>query len=106
MDRWALARGADRLDGRAMTRDLADAELLRRIAARDRVAGAEFFDRHAADVFAYLRRHLDASESEDLLQEVFVRALRRASSFRAESSVRTWLRAIARYALYEAAAVA
>ncbi len=84
-----------------LSRSLADAELLGRIAARDREAGAELFDRHAEDVLAYLRRHLGPGESEDLLQEVFARALRRASTFRGQSSVRTWLRAITRYALYE-----
>jgi RNA polymerase sigma-70 factor (ECF subfamily) len=84
-----------------VSRSSADAALLRRIAARDREAGAELFDRYAGDVLAYLRRQLGPQESEELLQEVFARALRRASAFRGQSSARTWLRAIARYAVYE-----
>lgn len=80
---------------------LTDAELIARIAARDVEAGAELFDRYANSVFRFLRRRVRPGEAEDLLQEVFVRALRGASSFRGESSVRTWLYSIARYAAME-----
>jgi len=78
-----------------------DAELLNRIAQRDCGAAAELFDLHSDEIFAFMARRTGAVEAEDLLQEVFARALRRASSFRGESTARTWLFAIARYVLLE-----
>jgi RNA polymerase sigma-70 factor (ECF subfamily) len=78
-----------------------DRELLNRIAERDARASAELFDRHAPALHRFLIRGASREEADDLLQEVFVRALRGASSFRGEASVRTWLRAIARHVLLE-----
>jgi RNA polymerase sigma factor (sigma-70 family) len=78
-----------------------DLELIQRIGARDRSAAAQLFDRHASGVLSFISRRVGAQEAEDLLQEVFVRALRRASTFRGESSVRTWLYAIARLVVFE-----
>jgi len=78
-----------------------DEQLLQRIAARDREAGAELFDRYAGEIHVLLARATGVVDAEDLLQEVFVRALRRASTFRGEASVRTWLHAIARLTLLE-----
>jgi len=78
-----------------------DADLLHRIAQRDCGAAAQLFDLHSDEIFAFLARRTGPIEAEDLLQEVFARALRRASSFRGESTARTWLFAIARYVLLE-----
>lgn len=78
-----------------------DVDLIRRIAGRDRSAAAQLFDRHAAGVLRFIARRVGAQECDDVLQEVFVRALRRASTFRGESSVRTWLYAIARLVVFE-----
>jgi RNA polymerase sigma-70 factor (ECF subfamily) len=80
---------------------LDDLELLARIAERDARASAELFDRHAAALARFLARGASREEADDLLQEVFVRALRGASSFRGDASVRTWLRAIANHVLLE-----
>ncbi|MCH8084443.1 MAG: sigma-70 family RNA polymerase sigma factor [Myxococcales bacterium] len=80
---------------------ISDAELLRRVARRDQRAAGEFFDRYAAEISAFLRMRLNEDESEEMLQEVFARALRGASRFRGQSEVRTWLRSIARYTLSE-----
>lgn len=82
-------------------KDLSDADLLKRIADRDQEASAEIFNRYAEEIYGFLARRTNLAESEDLLQEVFVRALRGASRFRGDSSVRTWLYAIARYTLFE-----
>ena len=82
-------------------REPSDEMLLERIASRDRASGASFFDRYAGQIFGFLARRAPAEEAEDLLQEVFVRALRGASSFRGAASVRTWLYAIARHVLLE-----
>jgi RNA polymerase sigma factor (sigma-70 family) len=80
---------------------VSDKELLAQIAERDQAAGSEIFNRYADEIYGFLARRASPAESEDLLQEVFVRALRGASRFRGESSVRTWLYAIARYTLFE-----
>jgi len=79
----------------------ADADCLHRIVAHDAQAAGELFDRHAAELYGFLVHRIGPQEAEDLLHEVFVRALRRASSFRGESSVRTWLYGIARRVVLE-----
>ena len=57
----------------------------------------EIYRRYSGELFGHLisltRSRADA---EDLLSETFVRALKGLSSFRGESSIRTWLYAIAR----------
>jgi RNA polymerase sigma-70 factor (ECF subfamily) len=59
-----------------------DGELLRRIAARDRAAFAEFYDRHAALMFSVATRILnDAGEAEDVLQETFTQLWEKAGNF-------------------------
>ena len=78
-----------------------DTELLRRVAQRDPDASAELFERYADEIWRKMARGTSAAEADDLCQEVFVRALRRASTFRNDSSVRTWLWSIARNTLRE-----
>ncbi len=78
-----------------------DHALLVRVAERDCSAAEQLFDRYHEEIFAYLARRMGRVDAEDLLQEVFVRALRRASTFRGESSARTWLFGIARFVLME-----
>ena len=72
-----------------------DERLLERIARREADAAALLFERYADEVWSLVARRTSAAEADDLTQEVFVRVLRRASTFRAESSVRTWLWSIA-----------
>jgi RNA polymerase sigma-70 factor (ECF subfamily) len=86
---------------RKQLRSISDAALLHRIAQRDQSAAGEFFDRYAAEISDFLSTRLNQDESEDMLQEVFARALRGASNFRGQSEARTWLRSIARYTLSE-----
>ena len=76
-----------------------DASLLERIARRDQSAGGMLVDRYAGELMGFLRRRVTEDEAEDLLQEIFARALQSASRFRFESSVRTWLYGITRYTL-------
>jgi RNA polymerase sigma-70 factor (ECF subfamily) len=59
-----------------------DVELLRRIAARDRAAFAEFYDRHSTLMFSVAAKILnDSGEAEDVLQEVFVQIWEKAGRF-------------------------
>lgn len=58
------------------------------------------FRAHQKEVFVYLLRTVgDRHLAEDLAQETFLRACRGALLYRADSSVRTWLFAIARNTL-------
>ena len=59
-----------------------DVELLRQIAAGDRAAFAEFYDRHSTLMFSIAAKILNGtSEAEDVLQEVFVQIWEKAGSF-------------------------
>jgi RNA polymerase sigma-70 factor (ECF subfamily) len=80
---------------------VSDAALIRGIVERDPAAAGLLFDRHADRLLSFIARRIDGAESEDVLQEVFVRVLQRASSFRGDSSVRTWLCGIARLVIHE-----
>lgn len=69
-----------------------------RVGAGDRAALADLYSRTSAKLFGLCLRILrDRSEAEDVLQETFVTAWRRASSFDpAAASPMTWLVVIAR----------
>jgi RNA polymerase sigma-70 factor, ECF subfamily len=57
---------------------------------------SQVFSAHQREIYVYVLRVLgDSSTAEDLTQDVFERAYRAALRFRGDSSVRTWLFAIA-----------
>jgi RNA polymerase sigma-70 factor (ECF subfamily) len=59
-----------------------DTELLRLIAGGDRLAFAEFYDRHSTLMFSVAAKILnDAGEAEDVLQETFVQIWEKAAKF-------------------------
>jgi RNA polymerase sigma-70 factor, ECF subfamily len=62
----------------------------------DRVALEAFVRRAQPDVWRLCAHLGGRSDADDLTQEAFVRAIGALSGFRAESSARTWLLAIAR----------
>lgn len=76
-----------------------DAELLQRIRRGDEGAMAELYDRFSAVVFsAALRVLSEASQAEDVLQEVFLQLWRNPSAFDANrGSLAAWLAVIARH---------
>jgi RNA polymerase sigma-70 factor (ECF subfamily) len=67
------------------------------LAARggDRTALSRFVRASQADVWRLCAHLSDRQEADDLTQEVYERALRSLSSYRGESSARTWLLSIA-----------
>src|SRR5262245_53917129 len=67
--------------------------LLARAAARGATdAIGDLYRRHSRRVYALcLRITRDASDAEDLTQEVFIQLLRKIGSFRGESHFTTWL---------------
>jgi RNA polymerase sigma-70 factor, ECF subfamily len=73
-------------------------DLVRRLAAQDQSALAEFYDRFASLVNALALRILrDSSDAEDVVQEVFLQAWRQADRFDASrGSPEAWLCTIAR----------
>jgi RNA polymerase sigma-70 factor (ECF subfamily) len=74
-----------------------DRVLMRRLAARERGALGELFDRHGSAVLGLLIRMLRRrEEAEELMQEVFLQAWNNAESYRPEiSAPRSWLLMIA-----------
>jgi RNA polymerase sigma-70 factor, ECF subfamily len=77
----------------------ADSTLVAAILRRDRKATAELVSRHSEAVFAYVRRRLWPRTDlvEDIVQDVFMDALRGLAGFAGTSSLRTWLLGIARH---------
>lgn len=100
-ERAAEAAKAEAAEGAEAEPAEDDASLMRRVAARDRVASGMLFDRYAEQMHGFLARTATPAEADDLLQEVFTRALRGASRYRGDASVRTWLYAIARHTVLE-----
>src|SRR5260370_28681014 len=61
---------------------VAQAQLLRRIAAQDRQALAEFYDQAAGPLFSLSMRILgDGHEAEEVIQDVFVKIWQKAAIF-------------------------
>lgn len=77
-----------------------DLQLMGRVAAGDRTAFAELYDRHAAVLLGFLVRMLRRRETaEEILQEAFVKAWNHAGRYRPERAVpRAWLLTMARSA--------
>ncbi|SEQ30498.1 RNA polymerase sigma factor [Piscibacillus halophilus] len=56
----------------------------------------EWFDRYADDIYRFLAYYTSSPDVEDLVQEVFIKAIDRFDSFKGNSSPKTWLFTIAR----------
>ena len=75
-----------------------DSDLVHRIAGRDETALKELYERYSGLLLALSRRILmSASDSEEVLQEVFLQVWNQAERYdRSRSSVSTWLVLITR----------
>lgn len=81
-----------------------DKEILHRSAAGDRQAFLDFVARHQAAVLRFCRALVASNEdAEDILQETFLTAWRKASTFEGRGSARSWLFTIARRKIYRVA---
>jgi RNA polymerase sigma-70 factor, ECF subfamily len=79
-----------------------DHELVSAAQRGDRTAFAELIQRHQQAVYGYLRaRVLEASDAEDMTQEVFLRSYSAKATFVSAEMVRPWLFGIARNLLRE-----
>ncbi len=69
-----------------------DEQLIRRVAKGDRAAFRELFDRHHVYVRRIVLGHCGFTEDlDDIVQDVFLRVYKRASTFRGEASFSSWL---------------
>ncbi|MCH9681261.1 MAG: RNA polymerase sigma factor [Deltaproteobacteria bacterium] len=77
-----------------------DFELLTAWRGGDAGAGEALFARHFDALFRFFRNKVGDDEAADLVQTTFLACVERRDVFRAESSVRTFLFAVARRRLY------
>lgn len=93
-------QGGARADSAAIATNLADErELVAAVLRKDRKAAAEFVARYADAVHAYVRHRLTSRHDrvDDIVQDVFLAALRDLPTFRGVSALRSWLLGIARH---------
>jgi len=64
-------------------------------ASGDPSAFERLYRSHVARIHTLVRRMLDADETDDVTQEVFIRAWQKLSTFRGESAFGTWLHRLA-----------
>lgn len=82
--------------------DATDAELIRRIAAGERVAMQALFGRHQARVYRFALRLVGSQmTAEDIASDVFIDVWRQAGRFEHRATVSTWLLSIARNKAYD-----
>ena len=76
-----------------------EAVLVAAILRNDRKAAAEFVDRYADCLYGYVRQRLAPSTDlvGDIVQDVFMAALRGLDRFSGQSALRSWLLGIARH---------
>jgi RNA polymerase sigma factor (sigma-70 family) len=76
-----------------------DLALLEAWRAGNRRAGEDLFARHFADIYRFFE-HKTADDADELAQQTFMACVAGRDSFRAQSTFRTYLFAIARNQLY------
>lgn len=78
-------------------RAVSDEQLIEWVAGGDPSCLGTLFERHHHSVYQYCRQMTRHSEqAEDLVQEVFMKILRKAGSFRQQGSFKAWMFNIAR----------
>ena len=74
-----------------------DRQLAEKVAARDQVAAATFFDSYFARLYRFVAARVQPVDAcEDIVQEVMIKAVRKMHTYRAEASLFTWLCQIGR----------
>jgi RNA polymerase sigma-70 factor (ECF subfamily) len=81
---------------------VSDEQLIEWVARGDSSCLGTLFERHNRGVFQYCRQLTRNSEhAEDLTQEVFLKILRKAGSFRSEGTFKAWMFNIARNVTFD-----
>jgi RNA polymerase sigma-70 factor, ECF subfamily len=78
-----------------------DATWVARARDGDRAAFGQLYEHYARMVHAVLLAKVPVADVDDLVQDVFIRALRRLSTLRENASFGAWLAAIARNAAHD-----
>lgn len=79
-----------------------DEQLIRWVADGDASCLGTLFERHHRDVYRFcLQMTRSKTMSEDLVQEVFLRVLKRATTFRGDGSCKAWIFNIARNVTFD-----
>lgn len=78
-------------DPSARTHDATDAELIAQWHRGDQRAAAALVERHAQSLARFAASLGERDGIDELVQDTFVRAFQSLDSFRADSSLRTWL---------------
>jgi RNA polymerase sigma-70 factor (ECF subfamily) len=78
-----------------------DAALVRAAQAGDRAAFGAIYQQFARMVHGILLAHVSYGDAEDLMQDVFVRAMQQLPSLRETGAFGGWLAAIARHAAFD-----
>jgi RNA polymerase sigma-70 factor (ECF subfamily) len=81
--------------------EVSDAELIRRWREGDGGAATRLVERHAPALARFVAGEGERMETEEVVQDTFVRAFGAIDSFRGESAFRTWLFTIARRLLMD-----
>lgn len=85
----------------ATLEELSDAELIRRWRDGDGSAATRLVERHAPALARFVAGAGERNETEEVVQDTFVRAFGAIDSFRGDSAFRTWLFTIARRLLLD-----
>lgn len=76
---------------------VSDEQLIEWVANGDSSCLGTLFERHHRGIYQYCRQMTrSSSQAEDLVQEVFLRILRKAGQFRSDGSFKAWMYRIAR----------
>ncbi len=78
-----------------------EAALVLAAQAGDRVAFGTLYKRFAPMVHGILLAHVSYTEAEDLMQDVFVKAIQQIEGLRETNAVGGWLASIARHAAFD-----
>jgi RNA polymerase sigma-70 factor, ECF subfamily len=98
-------RDAEPLDAEGVRGEDPDQDIIALIQRRERAAAlTSLMRRHGVAVYRYCREELhDRTLADDVHQQIFIQAHRDLDRFAARSTLRTWLFAIARHRVLDAA---
>jgi RNA polymerase sigma-70 factor (ECF subfamily) len=91
-----LARPAEPTTGTVPGHDLSEREAVSAARSGDRAAIASLYERHAAMIHAVLLAKVGRQDAEDLVQDVFLRAMSKLETLKDRDAIAPWLVAIAR----------